>query len=85
VRYLGDFDKLTVIHGKFTTYRPSTGEAFSLTGSPSLQVYKDDDVTQSAAGVTLVTDFDGIAGLNHVTIDTSADGVFYSDGSNFSV
>lgn len=28
--YLGDYDVSTVIHGKFTTFRPSTGAAYTL-------------------------------------------------------
>ena len=35
--------------------------------------------------MTLTADFDGVTGLNHVTIDTSADGSFYAAGSSFQV
>lgn len=57
----------------------------TLAGSPSLAVYKDDGTTESTAGVSLSVDHDGKTGLNIAIIDTSADGSFYSAGSNFSV
>ena len=82
---LGDFDTSAVIYGKFTTYRPSTGASFTLGGSPVISVYKDNSVTQSTTGVTLTADFDGVTGLNHFAIDTSADGTFYSAGSFFDI
>lgn len=81
---LGDFDTGGTVYGKFTTYRPSTGAPFTLAGTPAVSVYKDDSLTQSTAGVTLTADFD-LTGLNHYTIDTSADGTFYSAGSFFNV
>lgn len=82
---LGDYAPSTVIYSKFTTYRPSTGAAYTLGGTPALSVYKDNSTTQSTSGVTLTVDFDSVTGLNHFAIDTSADGTFYSSGSNFDV
>lgn len=82
---LGDFDASTVVYGKFTTYRPSTGAPFTLGGTPALSVYKDNSTTQSTTGVTLTADFDTVTGLNHFAIDTSADGTFYAAGSFFDV
>lgn len=84
-RHLGDYATSTVIYGKFTTYRPSTGAAFTLAGTPALSVYKDNSTTQSTTGVTLTVDFDAVTGLHHFAIDTSADGTFYSAGSNFDI
>ena len=84
-KHLGDFDASTVVYGKFTTFRPSTGAAYTLAGSPALSVYKDNSTTQSTTGVTLTADFDSVTGLNHFAIDTSADGTFYSAGSFFDV
>ncbi|MBP6544715.1 MAG: hypothetical protein KA265_19145 [Piscinibacter sp.] len=83
--HLGDFDASAVIYGKFTTYRPSTGAAYALGGTPALSVYKDNSTTQSTSGVTLTADFDGVTGLNHFAIDTSADGSFYAAGSFFDI
>jgi len=82
---LGDFDASATIYGKFTTFRPSTGAPFTLAGTPALSVYKDNSTTQSTTGVTLTADFDGVTGLNHFAIDTSADGTFYSAGSFFDI
>lgn len=82
---LGDFDTSTVVYGKFTTFRPSTGAAYTLAGTPALSVYKDNSTTQSTTGVTLTADFDAVTGLNHFAIDTSADGTFYSSGSFFDI
>ena len=83
--HLGDFDASLVIYGKFTTFRPSTGAAYALAGTPALSVYKDNSTTQSTTGVTLTADFDSVTGLNHFAIDTSADGTFYADGSFFDI
>lgn len=85
MKHLGDFDTSTVVYGKFTTFRPSTGAAFTLGGTPALSVYKDNSTTQSTTGVTLTADFDSVTGLNHFAIDTSADGTFYSSGSFFDI
>lgn len=84
-KHLGDFDASTVIYGKFTTYRPSTGAPYTLAGTPALSVYKDASTTQSTTGVTLTVDFDSVTGLHHYAIDTSADGTFYSAGSFFDI
>lgn len=84
-KHLGDFDTSTVVYGKFTTFRPSSGATFTLAGTPALSVYKDNSTTQSTTGVTLTADFDSVTGLNHFAIDTSADGTFYSAGSFFDI
>lgn len=84
-KHLGDFDTSTVVYGKFTTFRPSTGAAYTLGGTPALSVYKDNSTTQSTTGVTLTADFDSVTGLNHFAIDTSSDGTFYSAGSFFDI
>lgn len=82
---LGDYPVSTIVYGKFSTFRPSTGAAYTLGGTPALSVYKDNSTTQSTSGVTLTVDFDGVTGLHHFAIDTSADGSFYSTGSNFDI
>jgi hypothetical protein len=80
---LGDFDTSSVVYFKFTTFRPSTGAPFTLSGTPALSVYKDNSTTQTTTGVTLTVDFDGVTGLNHVAVDTSD--AFYAAGSFFDV
>jgi len=79
-----DYPTGTTIYLKFGTQRPSTGASYAL-ASGAVSVYKDDSTTQSTTGVTLTADFDSVTGLNHVAIDTSADGTFYSSGSDFQV
>jgi len=85
MKHLGDFDLGTVLRDLFTTYSPNTGAPSTLGGGsgPSVAVYKDGGTGQSSAGVTLTLDFDGVAGLNLLVIDTSADGTFYSSGGHF--
>jgi len=51
----------------------------------SIRVYKNDDLTQSTAGVTLSTDFDSVTGLHLITIDTSVDTTFYAMGNMYHV
>jgi phage gp36-like protein len=77
-----DYPVGTTIYLKFGTRRPSTGASYAL-ASGAVSVYKDNSTTQSTAGVTLTADFDALTGCNHVVIDTSADGTFYSSGSEF--
>jgi hypothetical protein len=84
-RYLGDFTPGKTIRGRFNTVRPSSGVPFTLAGTPTLAVYKDASTTESTAGVTLTVDFDARTGMHFYAIDTSADGTFYSSGSDFTV
>lgn len=79
-----DYATGTVVYLKFGTQRPSTGASYAL-ASGAISVYKDSSTTQTTTGVTLTADFDSVTGLNHVAIDTSADGSFYSSGSEFQV
>lgn len=80
-KYVGDFGKNDTITFMFTTYRPSTGAPFLLAGTPVVSVYKDNNLTQDTAGVTLTTNYDGVTGLNFVSIATT--GAFYVDGSSY--
>lgn len=75
--YLGDYDEDYIdVNFKFTS-RTTAGVPSTLGGTPVVSVYKSDGTTQSVAGVTLTTDFDGVTGLNNVKIDLSAD-AFYA-------
>lgn len=80
-KYIGDYGKSDTIDFMFTTFRPSTGAPFTLAGTPVVSVYKDNNVTQDTAGVTLTTNFDGVTGLNQVSVSTST--AFYVDGSSY--
>lgn len=84
-KFLGDFAAGDTIDFKFTTYRPSTGAAFTLAGTPAVSVYKDNSTTQKLESSALTVDFDSVTGLNHVRISTGSDGSFYANGSQFEV
>lgn len=81
-RYTGDYTPGKTIRLVFNTNQ-ADGTPITLAGSPVVSVYKDSSTTESVAGVTLAVDFDARTGLHQVTIDTSADGTFYSAGSDF--
>lgn len=82
--WLGEFDVSSLVDFKFTT-RGTTGAPTTLAGTPAISVYKANSTTESTAGVTLTADFDSRTGLNHVRIDTSADGTFYATATDFQV
>lgn len=84
-RYLGDVAAGVTVRGRFNTISPSNQSPITLAGTPALAVYKDAGTTESSAGVTLTVDFDGRTGLHVYAIDTSADGTFYSSGSDYTV
>ena len=83
-KYVGDFTPGKTIRLQFNTYS-STAAPITLAGSPSLKVYKDNGTAESTSGLTLSPDFDSVTGLHNVAVNTSADGTFYSAGSEFSV
>ena len=70
------------VYRKFTTRDPSTGIPAAL-ASGTISIYKDASTTESTTGVTLTASFDSVTGLNHVSIDTSADTTFYVNGSRY--
>lgn len=78
---LGDYHQGDVLDLLFTTRHG--GVPTSLLGAPAVSVYNGNSLAQSTAGITLDVDWDGIVGLNHLRIDTSADGSFYADASSF--
>jgi len=57
---------------KFTTRAFATGIPTTLGGTPVVQVYEDNSVTQITAGITLSADFDSVAGLNNLRIAATA-------------
>jgi len=83
--YLGDFPVGGVVDFNFTSRQFTTGQPFLLAGTPLVRVYKSSGTTEDDSGITLTTDFDSVTGLNHVTIDLSADGTFYAAGSECSI
>lgn len=82
--YVGDFRTGKTIR-KMWNSNAIAGESITRATNGTVSVYKDGGTTQSTAGVTDTEDFDGLTGVHLVAIDTSADGTFYSAGSDFEV
>lgn len=80
--HLGDIAPGEEVNFKFTTV-DSTGLPTAL-ASGVISVYKDNNLTQSTAGITLTVSFDGVTGLNHVNITTISDAAFYIDRASYS-
>ncbi len=79
--YLGDLPPEGVFYHKFHTLL--NGTPASLTGV-ILEVYKNGDLTPvGPEGVTLITDFNGLPGLNQVSFDLT--GPLYEAHANFAV
>ncbi len=83
---LGDIALSQILYFHFTTRQYSTGAPIT-SAATVISVYKDDNTTQSTAGITttFLTGFDNVVGLVSVKIDTSQDGTFYAAGHDFSV
>lgn len=67
-----DYALEETIDFKFTTRSFSTGVPTTLGGTPAIEVYEDNSVTQITAAETLTVDFDGITGLNNLRIAATA-------------
>lgn len=62
------------------------GESITVGTNGTMKVYKDGNTsTETTTGATFSEDVDGITGVHLAVIDTSADGAFYSEGSDFLV
>jgi hypothetical protein len=83
MKYLGDIAEDQITYFRFSTHK-ADGTPITLAGTPAISVYKNDDDTQSTAGVTLSVDDDSVTGMHTVKIDTSAD-AFYAVGADYSV
>ena len=80
---LTDYALGTTLYKYFTTVNTS-GVPTQLAGTPSCCAYEDDSTTQITAGITLSVDFDGVTGLNLVTIvATSGNG--FESGKQYSI
>jgi hypothetical protein len=84
--YLGDFAVGAAGPAfKVATYRDDTGAPAVPNGGLIATVYKDGIAAQSAAGLAITENFDGLGELVHFEINLGDDEDFYSAGSNFSV
>jgi len=79
--YVGDYAVGDTVRIKFNA-TDAAGVLTAIT-TPTVKCYKDDDGTESTAGITLTEGFDSRTGLYSAIIDTTADGTFYSKGSAF--
>lgn len=69
---LGDFALETTIHTKFTTRAFASGVPTTLSGTPVVDIYEDNSLTQITGAETLTVDFDSVTGLNHLAIAATA-------------
>lgn len=81
--YHGNIRLGDTIHVKFTTVNTS-GVPTTLSGTPVVSAYPGNSVTQLTAGITLTVDFDGVTGLNDVTIVASS-GNGYATATNYAL
>ena len=80
-KYLGDYAKPTgagTLEFKFSTFRPSTGAAWSLSSGAAITIYKGGTGNTTGQSTTLTRDWNSITGLNHVSVDLSQ--AFFVDG-----
>lgn len=80
--YLGDFATGKTVRVKWNSADATA--APSSASSVTVKIYKDSSTTtETTTGVTHTEDLDSVTGLNEAVIDTSADGTFYSAGSEY--
>lgn len=82
MRYFGDYAANATIYFDFSTQK-ADGTPITLAGTPALAVYKDDNTTQSTAGITLTVGFDGVTGMHNVKLELTD--AFYATGHDYSV
>lgn len=82
--YLGDFRTSKTVRKMFNT-NAVAGESITMATDGTISAYKDGGVSQSTTGITFTENFDGLTGVHLVAVDTSADGTFYSAGSDIEI
>jgi len=82
MRYLGNIAAGQTLNFLFST-NDGNGAAIAPTTAGTVSVYKDNDTTQTTAGVAYTPSFDGVAGVNLVSIVTSD--AFYAAGHDYTV
>lgn len=66
-----DFAIESTIDFKFTS-RNTSGVPTTLSGTPAVEIYEDNSITQITAGITLTADFDSVTGLNNLRVAATA-------------
>lgn len=70
------------IYPRFTTRQFSDGVPTTLSGTPVLSIYEENNLTQITAGVSVTVDYDTVTGLNQATVvATSGNG--YESGKSY--
>ncbi len=82
--YKGDIVAGQVLDFPFDT-SDASGAAITLGGSVAARVYKRGSSSESSAGISISVDYDGLVGIQIVTVDTAADGTFYAAANDFAV
>lgn len=83
MNYLGDYAEDATLYFDWST-NDSSGASITRTTDGTISVYKDDNLTQSTAGITDTEDFDSLTGIHNCKIDLSAD-AFYATGHDYAV
>lgn len=76
-----DFALETTWDFKFTTRAFATGIPTTLAGTPVIDIYEDNSITQITVAETLTVDFDGVTGLHNLRIAMTAANGFATDSS----
>lgn len=76
-----DYPLGQTIDFKFTTRAFATGIPTVLAGTPVVEIYEDNSVTQITAAETLTVDFDSVVGLNNLRIVATSGNGFESGKS----
>lgn len=69
---MSDFQLEDTLFFRFTTRAFATGIPTVLAGTPAIDIYENDSTTQVVVGESLTVDFDGVVGLNLITITATA-------------
>jgi hypothetical protein len=77
-----DYRKDATIVYRFTT-RDAEGEPTTLSGSPTIAVYKEGSTSEVTTGLTLTADYDGVTGLNQIAIVTTD--AFYEADKDYAI
>ena len=80
---LGDRTEDSTIYFMWST-NAADGSSITRATDGTISVYKNDNLTQSVAGITDTEDFDSLTGIHMCKIDTSAD-AFYASGDDYTV
>ena len=82
MRHLGNIAAGQTLNFLFST-NDADGAAIAPATAGTVSIYKDNDATQTTVGVTYTPSFDGIAGVNLVSLVTSD--AFYAAGHDYTV